>query len=154
MDMEISLREGVYFVSGDITENCELATAKLPQGAVKFDLSGVRTINSCGVREWIGWIGKLGIHPVYLNCPQPVVMQFNMVREFLSNNAKVESFVVPAYCQTCGQKKNFILKSGVDFKPGEPLEDFAIDKCATQGCALEADVDFDSYLYFIEDLVQ
>lgn len=154
MEMEISLREGVYFVSGDITENCELATAKLPQGSVKFDLSGVRTINSCGVREWIGWIGKLGIQPVYLNCPQPVVMQFNMVREFLSNNAKVESFMVPAYCQTCGQQKNFILKSGVDFKPGEPLEDFAINKCANQGCALEADVDFDSYLYFIEDLVQ
>jgi len=152
--MEINLRDGVYFVSGDITETCELATAKLPQGAVKFDLAGVRTINSCGVREWIGWIGKLGIQPVYINCTQPVVMQFNMVREFLGNNARVESFMVPAYCETCGTQKNFLLRSGVEFKPGEALEEFAITKCATQGCALEADVDFDSYLYFIEDLVQ
>ncbi len=152
--MEISLRDGIYYVSGDITETCELATAKLPQGAVRLDLGGVRTINSCGVREWISWIGKLGIQPVYINCPQPVVMQFNMVREFLANNARVESFMVPAYCETCSQQKNFLLRSGVEFKPGEPLEDFEIPKCAQAGCAIEADVDFDSYLYFIEDLVQ
>jgi len=150
--VEIQATDGTYFVSGDITEACDLGSFNLPiSTSIRFDLGNVRTINSCGVREWISWIKKLKISPVYTNCPQSVVMQFNMVKELLSNNARVESIRVPAYCENCGEQKVFVLTSGTDFKPGEKLE-YVLPRCDKEGCSLEPDVDFESYLYFIEEL--
>lgn len=149
--MEIVDNGGIFAVSGDITESCDLSGANLPSGQVRFDLGGVRSINSCGVREWITWINKLKIQPVYVNCPQAVVMQFNMVREFLGGGATVESFQVPAYCENCGQQKVFLLTSGKEFQPGQTL-DFQLAKCGEEGCSIECDVDPESYLYFIEEL--
>jgi hypothetical protein len=149
--VDIVERGGTFYVTGDITEACDLSGANLPGGQVRFDLGGVRSINSCGVREWITWINKLNIEPVYSNCPQAVVMQFNMVREFLGNNARVESFQVPAYCENCGQQKFFLMRSGTEFQPGQPLE-FNLPMCGEEGCSIESDVDFESYFYFVEEL--
>ncbi len=150
--MDIQAKDGTYYVSGDITEACDLGGFSLPSSvAVRFDLGNVRTINSCGVREWISWITKLKITPIYANCPQAVVMQFNMVKEFLGNNSKVESFQVPAYCETCSEQKIFLLTSGREFKAGEKLE-FTMAACDREGCSLESDVDFESYFYFVEEL--
>ena len=150
--MEIIAKDGTYFVTGDITEACDLGGFNLPVSTtIRFDLGGIRTINSCGVREWISWITKLKITPVYTNCPQSVVMQFNMVKEFLGNNSRVESFQIPAYCENCGEQKVFLLNSGKEFKPGERL-DFNLTLCEKEGCNLESDVDFESYFYFIEEL--
>lgn len=149
--MLVELKGDTYFVSGDITEACNLTNFGLPSGQVKFDLGNVRTINSCGVREWIVGISKLKIYPIYYNCPQAVVMQFNMVKEFLSNNAKVESFQIPAYCENCGEKKVFLMKMGQEFHNGKKLE-YELPKCEKDGCNIESDVDFESYFYFIENL--
>ena len=150
--MEIKVKDGIYHVSGDITESCNLSEFSLPVSSqIRFDLGKVRTMNSCGVREWISSIIKLKIKPVYLNCPQPVIMQFNMVKEFLGHNAKVESFQVPAYCENCGEQKLFLLVNGKDFKPGQKLE-YNIPKCDKEGCSVDPEVDFESYFYFIEDL--
>jgi len=149
--VEVQLKGDIYFVSGDITETCNLGDFGLYSGQVKFDLSNIRTINSTGVREWINWIGKLKISPIYLNCPQSVVMQFNMVKEFLSNNAKVESFQIPAYCENCGEQKVFIMKLGKEYFIGKKL-DYELPKCEKESCSIESDVDFESYFYFIENL--
>jgi hypothetical protein len=149
--VDVQLKDGMYYVSGDITETCNLSEFGLPSGQVKFDLGNVRTINSCGVREWILWISKLKINPIYYNCPQSVVMQFNMVKEILANNVKVESFQIPAYCETCAEQKIFVLRSGKEFTPGKKL-DYELPKCEKEGCNIESDVDFESYFYFIENL--
>ncbi len=150
--MQIVEKQGVFFVSGDITESCDLSGTKFPKGAVRFDLGDVRTINSCGVREWISWINKLEIQSIYMNCPQAVVMQFNMVREFLGSDANVESFQVPAFCETCGQQKSFLLTVNKDFHAGAALNDFDIKKCGDKNCNIESDVDYESYFYFIGEL--
>ena len=149
--MEIVENDGVYSVSGDITESCDLGGYNLPTGAVAFDMGGVRSINSCGVREWISWISKLNIQPKYRNCPQAVVMQFNMVREFLGNGAVVESFQLPAFNESTGEQKIFLLRSGVDFTPGEELE-YDLPQPEDEDGEYESDVDFESYFYFIEEL--
>jgi len=149
--VEIQEKDGVFYVSGDITEACDLSSANLPAGDVKFDMGGIRSINSCGVREWITWINKLGIKAMYSNCTQAVVMQFNMVREFLGNGARVESFQVPAFCECCGQQKVFLLRSGIEFHPGQRVA-FEVPKCGEEGCDIEADVDYESYFYFVEEL--
>ena len=149
--MDVQLKDGIYYVTGDITETCNLNDFGLPSGIVKFDLGGVRSINSCGVREWILWISKLKINAIFHNCPQAVVMQFNMVKEFLANNAKVESFQIPAYCENCGEQKSFLMRSGKEYTPGKKLE-FELPKCEKEGCSIESDVDFESYFYFIEHL--
>ena len=78
-------------------------------------------------------------------------MQFNMVKEFLGTTGKIDSFQVPAYCVTCGEQKIYLLRSGREFNPGEKLE-FELAKCDKDNCAIEADVDFESYFYFIENL--
>jgi hypothetical protein len=150
--VDIKEKDGIYYVVGDITESCDLGGFNLPSAcAIKFDLGGVRTINSCGVREWISWIKKLKVNPTYTNCTQSIVMQFNMVKEFLGQHSKIESFQVPAYCDNCGEQKIYLLRNGHEFKPGEKVE-FKLPTCDKEGCSVESDVDFESYFYFVEEI--
>ena len=64
-----------------------------------FDFDSVSLLNSCGIREWIRFVEQLGneVKIIYRNCPPIVVLQMNMVKGFLSDNATVESFYAPYY---------------------------------------------------------
>lgn len=150
--MEIEQKDGVWRVTGDITESMDVSHIKIVDGSkTVFDLSGVRTINSCGVREWLAWINKRNIRPIYQNCSQAVVMQFNMVSEFLDHGAQVASFQIPAYCSNCDEHKIFTLFSGKDFHPGKAVN-FEFPPCKTPDCHIDPDVDLEIYCYFVEEL--
>lgn len=150
--MEVRAENGTVFVAGDITEACGFELGELPSGPVRMDMSGVRTINSSGVREWISFVGRRGIVPTYVNCAPAVVMQFNMVEEFLEGGAIVESILVPAFSPKAGKKVDVVLVCGVDFEPGQCSADVKTDKFTLDGEPLEPDVDLDTYLFFIESL--
>lgn len=151
--MEIEKKNDMFFVSGDITESSDFSKIDHPKGQSKFEMSGVRSVNSPGVRAWVLWIKKHQVKATYVNCSQAVVMQFNMVRELLENGAMVESFQVPCYCETCGKEKTYVLTSGVDFQPGQPVT-FEPKKCDQENCGIELDIDPESYFYFVESLLQ
>ena len=64
-----------------------------------FDMEKVKMINSCGIREWISFIEATGDDSklTYVNCPQVVIQQMNIVDGFLSKNAQVITFFAPYY---------------------------------------------------------
>ena len=77
-------------------------------------------INSCGIREWIRFIEFLGstVNLEYINVPQIVIQQMNMISGLLTKNAKVTSFFAPYFIEDLDEEKQILLNSAdiVDFK--------------------------------------
>lgn len=104
-------------ISGMINEDFRFEG--LDWGAVKtlkVDLEQVKSINSCGIREWIKWLNQMGSAQIELfHCHKIIIDQVNMVQGFLPSNAKVRSFYVPFYNEDFGSEKNILLEYGKDF---------------------------------------
>jgi len=145
-------------MDGDIDENAKFPPVDT-EGIKQFilDLKQVSTINSAGIREWIRWIEKIPtqIEIAFRHCPRPIVDQINILKGFLPNNAEVESFYVPFYCERCGKRENKLYHRGIDFTKGsvdsppkiklEPPED-----CEEKECPIELDVLEPKYFGFLK----
>lgn len=104
-----------------------------------FDFKNVTMMNSCGVREWINFIEKLPKQStlVYMNCPQVVIEQINMVQGFMRAGARIDSFYAPYYSEQKDQVFPILLKTDQiqdgkapkinDPETGEELEFDAIE---------------------------
>lgn len=106
----------VVTLSGIIDEDVDFSQFSIAgKPAVKLKLSGVKSINSCGIREWIKWItantGKIEL----VECPKVIVDQVNMVDGFLPQNALVSSFYVPYYNDDSGSEKNVLYTFGKEY---------------------------------------
>jgi anti-anti-sigma regulatory factor len=102
---------------------------------VVVNLSGVKRINSCGVRDWVRWIIQVESRENALYLTQvspPLIGQINLVKNFCSN-ATVLSFQAPYRCPSCETEsvQTLTTHSIEDGKPppaavceacGEPLE--------------------------------
>ncbi|HWU43212.1 MAG TPA: hypothetical protein VN132_07240 [Bdellovibrio sp.] len=110
--MEKASNKLVVKMSGTIDEDADFSRLDLKGNtAVDIELSGVKSINSCGIREWIKWIGTAGAAPVtFNNCPKVIVDQINMVDGFLPSTGKVNSFYVPYYNDDAGSEKNVLFR--------------------------------------------
>lgn len=104
-------------VAGNIDEDVDFAPHSLdgaPQ--VQFFLGDVKSINSCGIREWIKWVNTAGPAKVeYNDCPKVIVDQINMVQGFLPSAGRVLSFFVPYYSDDSGSEKSVLFKVGQEF---------------------------------------
>ncbi len=84
--------------------------------ALEFQLGAVKSINSCGIREWIKWVGTAGSAPISsYECPKIIVGQINMVQGFLPSTGKVMSFFVPYYSDGAGTEKNILFTHGKEY---------------------------------------
>lgn len=91
-------------LAGELTEMTDFKPllAEL-SGDLVLDLAAVRRINSCGLREWLGFIKALrdsGKRFVLERCSVPVVAQLNMISSFVGG-ADVRSVYAPYYCMRC-----------------------------------------------------
>ena len=105
-------------LQGDINEDSVFSQVILSdQKQTMLDLSGVKSINSCGIREWIRWIKATpGSSKLILShCPKVVIDQINMVDGFLPKGAQVSSFYVPYYCEPCEKLKSVLFSKGKEF---------------------------------------
>lgn len=116
--------------------------------AMEMDLINVKSINSCGIREWIKWLGSNSAANItYFNCPKAIVDQINMVDGFLPSNGKVLSFFVPYYNDEAGSEKNVLFKFGTEYddsglKPPSKVQD-------ESGNEMEMDVIESKYFKFL-----
>lgn len=136
-------------VAGVIDEDADFAQLSI-NGAqeIRIDLNGVKSINSCGIREWIKWVGQVPQAKItYEMCPKVIVDQINMVDGFLPLNAHVTSFFVPYYNEETGSEKNVLFRDGQEYK-GNKLSPPAkvVDE---QGQAMEMDVIESKYFKFL-----
>jgi hypothetical protein len=116
---------------------------------VLLDLEGVERINSCGVRDWIRWIGArpFSLKVEFEKCSPTFVEQANCVRGIIPGGAKIHSFHVPYFCGGCRELSRRL----VDIPPGGGTvalpPEIPCEKC---GGRAEVDVIEDDYLSFLK----
>jgi hypothetical protein len=136
-------------ISGTIDEDVDFTAYSLGGiNQMEFDLNSVKSINSCGIREWIKWLGTNSkAKMTYINCPKIIVDQINMVDGFLPKNGQVLSFYVPYYNDESGSEKNVLFRYGQEFTdagvvaPEKVVDDTGLD--------MEMDVIESKYFKFL-----
>ena len=151
-DIKVDKNADVFKVamSGTIDEDVDFNPYSLAGAKeVQLELGAIKGINSCGIREWIKWIGSAtGAKVVYSQCPKVIVDQINMVDGFLPANGKVQSFYVPYYNDDSGSEKSILFTYGKEYtdtevKPPEAVKD-------DEGNEMEMDVIEAKYFKFIK----
>lgn len=138
--------------NGEMDERAELAELREKlEGKATFDLAGVRRIDSCGVREWVRFVGELpAIDLTLTRCSPAVVTQLNLIHNF-RGGAKITSFFAPYVCNHCNLEDEKLVEIGgrrAELEAGE-MPFFACDGC---GRSMEFDEIAERYLSFLRDL--
>ena len=136
-------------VSGVIDEDADFNPHSLAgSSSVSITMGGVKSINSCGIREWIKWIKTAATASVtYHECPKIIVDQINMVQGFLPANGKVMSFYVPYYNEEAGTEKNVLFTNGKEYSENKVNPPASVTDEA--GRPMEMDVVEAKYFKFI-----
>lgn len=140
-------------LSGIIDEHNGLRdlTDRMKNKLLLIDLSGIRRINSVGVRDWVHWLGDLrrkDFRVVMFDCPPSIMDQVNLVRNF-SQGATVFTFYAPYYCDRCDKEEDQrldafeLLRSGSRVAPAFP--------CGKPACPNALDDVEENYFAFLDD---
>jgi hypothetical protein len=102
-------------LKGAIDEDAEFSKIKELEGmeSYQFNFEDISSINSCGVREWTNFVSSLGekAEIKYFNCRQIIIEQINMVHGFIPENARIESFYAPYFCEDLDKEYKILLKA-------------------------------------------
>ncbi len=148
------LNEKTLKISGTIDEYFSLDSefGKFSE-EIFLDMRGVSRINSCGVREWIKFMGRVASRVHYVNCSSIIVAQFSMIPEFIGKKGVVDSFEVQFVCPRCGHEDALILTVGKDILPGrETYSDTPDLICSECSSAMECDHDPELYFSFLSEV--
>lgn len=137
-------------MSGVIDEDLDFSAYSLEGlGELSVYLGSVKSINSCGIREWIKWFGGAKNATIqFFECPKIIVDQINMVQGFLPSNAKVMSFYVPYYNDDSGSEKEVLFTYGKEYSDNELK--LPTDIKDDDGNEMEVDVVEAKYFRFIK----
>lgn len=137
-------------LSGIIDEDVDFTHHGLQNAnQIEIDLSNVKSINSCGIREWIKWLSSAKEAKIsFKQCPKVIVDQMNMVDGFLPNNGMVESFFVPYYSDSTGEEKNVLFRNGIEYNTQGSVQAPMIQD--SKGSEMEMDVIESKYFKFIK----
>lgn len=145
-------RDDLSFIklSGVIDEDNELAelTDKIHGSTVVIDLGEVERINSCGVRDWVNWLGRVeakNAEIVLVECSPAIVAQINLVNNFTGRGV-VKSFYVPYFCPECDEEKVLLCETA---DMGPPPHEPPICRCDECDLVMDFDDMPDSYFAFL-----
>ncbi len=101
-------------LAGVIDEDNELFDLldQIGPGTVVINLAELERINSCGVRDWVNWLGRIekkGAKVVLVECSPAIVAQINLVSNFTGNGV-VKSFYAPYFCPSCNLEKVLLIE--------------------------------------------
>jgi anti-anti-sigma regulatory factor len=149
----VTHRDDVTWVklSGVIDEDNDLGSLseKIGSGTAVIDVSEIERINSCGVRDWVNWLGrteKNGASVVLVECSPAIVAQINLVNNFTGQGV-VKSFYAPYFCPNCDIEKALLVETA-DVQGVRP---FQAPSCRCDECDGPMDFDDmeDSYFAFL-----
>jgi anti-anti-sigma regulatory factor len=113
----ITQKDDVCYVklSGVIDEDNNLGSLvdQIPPGTAVINVGEVERINSCGVRDWVNWLGKIeksSASVVLVECSPAIVAQINLVHNFTGGGA-VKSFFAPYFCPACDLEKVLLIEA-------------------------------------------
>ena len=153
---ELTSRDGVSTLKlvGVVDEDNELVNLenKLSGGPLVLDLSEIDRINSCGVRDWVNWLGRIeknGARPVFVSCSPAIVAQINLVHNFTAGGI-VKSFYAPYYCPRCEKEKLLRLETR-DLLSQAPITTAPTCRCDECDGPMEFDDMEESYFAFLNN---
>ncbi len=108
-----------------------------------FDFEKISLLNSCGIREWITFLDGISedVKITYMNCPQIIIEQMNMVHGFIKEGAKIESFYAPYYCESCDEECKVLIQTS-------DLKDLHAPSQKCEKCGEEMEFDAIEAQYF------
>ncbi len=113
----ITQKDDVCYVklSGVIDEDNSLGSLveQIPAGTAVINVGEIERINSCGVRDWVNWLGKIeknSASVVLVECSPAIVAQINLVHNFTGGGA-VKSFYSPYFCPACDLEKVLLIEA-------------------------------------------
>lgn len=126
--------------------------AKLPavtgKSRVRVNLRNLTGINSLGTKAWVTWSATMKA-PVTIHleeCPVVFVKSFTIVKGFLADNMRVESFLIPFYSPQSGERTDFLVVRGRHF---ETTLDKVPELKDSKGNLFELDIN-KAYLSFLK----
>ncbi len=152
-----SPQEPVVTFMGVVDENCDFDEIPISNApSLTFDLSGVRLVNSLGIRAWVTWMKKLaGRAFVFRRCSKPIIDQINALDGFLPRASIVESFYVPYHCAICEHSDIVLFRKGIEFEKGTADRPKLVESPERIEChrcrgVMEMDVIESKYFRFLE----
>ena len=153
---EVNSRDGVSTlkIAGVIDEDNELVPleSQLGSGAMVLDLGEIERINSCGVRDWVNWLGRIeknGARLVFVNCSPAIVSQINLVNNFTASGI-VKSFYAPYFCPRCKKEKLLRLEAR-DLAKSAPVSKAPTCRCDECDGVMDFDEMEESYFAFLNN---
>ncbi len=154
---ELAAQGGVVSLKlrGVVDEDNELAAleGQLSAGTTVLDLADIERINSCGVRDWVNWLGrieKLGARLVFVNCSPSIVAQMNLVHNFTASGI-VKSFYAPYFCPRC-QKERLLKLETRELVHDVPITSAPLCRCDDCDGPMDFDDMEESYFAFMNNL--
>jgi anti-anti-sigma regulatory factor len=139
-------------LGGVIDEDNDLGALgdQVGPGPLIVDLSEIERINSCGVRDWVNWLGRVdkAKSPIVLvECSPSIVAQVNLVNNFTGVGV-VKSFYAPYFCPSCDREKVLLIET----RDAVGRSPFVAPTCRCDEC--DGPMDFDdmeeSYFAFLQ----
>lgn len=108
----------VFQFEGTIDEDVKFPELAESPAHIRLDMKAIRSINSCGIREWVRWITPISEKNKVslIHCPKVIVDQMNMVEGFLPEGAMVDSFYVPYFCEDLDQDHSILIERGREYE--------------------------------------
>lgn len=138
-------------VSGVIDEDNELQplAGRIHGELAIIDLSTVRDVNNCGVRDWVKWretVQGRGVAVVLVECSAAVVAKLNSVSNF-NDGGYIKSFYVPYFCAACSTEKAMLVDMD-EFRGEHPVH---APTCRCDSCdqVMQFDDMEESYFAFV-----
>ena len=148
----------VVTLAGAIDEYAKFPPVTGDQDVI-IDFNQVKYIDPTGIKLWLAWIKPISDSRIieFINCPKAIILQINMVRDFLPKNAVVNSFYLPLYCESCDREQQILLAVDFDVVIGED-ESVTIERdlsqlmeCSNNVCDVKTDVIEKKYFRFLTD---
>jgi|GEM_PF-2936269 len=119
------------------------------------DFADVTTINSLGIQNWIDFLTTLRqpMQIVFANCPPCVVLQINMLENFMPQGGEIKSVLVPFYCNSCDREftEKYHVGTDVELKGGNILlNKNSSTLCKDDSCDIETDINRDKFFHFLK----
>ncbi|MCA9668402.1 MAG: hypothetical protein KC503_22580 [Myxococcales bacterium] len=160
LNIEINDVDGVSSVklAGVIDEDNDLSSIpdRIKHQTVLIHAADVERINSCGVRDWVTWLGELdkkGCSLFFIECSPAIMTQVNLVNNFLGTG-QIVSFYAP-YFRECSepscQSDKMLLINVEDAVKDKP---FRAPTCRCDRCdhTMEFDDIESSYFAFLNNV--
>ena len=146
--------EDTYVFSGSINQNSESVLSylflKVITDNCTFDLEKIASVDSYGVRAWIGFIQKITqkFRIRFVKCNVNVVQQMNMISEF-TGQAEVNSVIGEYECVSCGHQHLELFEKGRNL-PEHPEAELSELKCSECGSELEMDCLEEEFFHWLD----